>query len=89
MPLPEWKKKVPGQQSLAARLRASILNHDLVRVFGRPGADTSTHGLVAPNKPMGDAPRTDQWNANAMVEDKSNVSATRPKHDRQRGDIVR
>lgn len=86
MPLPEWKKKVPGKQSLAARLRATILNHDLVRPFGPPG---TTSGASHTESATGGKPRTDQWNDNAMVEKESNVSATRPRRERGRSDLAR
>ena len=87
MPLPEWKKRLPGKQSIKERAAANLLNHDLVRPFGPVGTTTAAIGLA--KLPMGDDPVKDQWGANALVEDKSNVSATRPKHDKARSDIVR
>jgi hypothetical protein len=78
MPTPELKKAMPGKQSLAQRLRANLLNQDLILPFGPPGASaTVTHGLAKPDAPLGHKPRTDEWNDNPLVEERSHVADTR------------
>ena len=68
MPLPKWKERVAGKQSLAQRLRANLLNFDLVKVFGPTGASARfTHGLPKPDKPLGEPPRRDTPNRNPEV----------------------
>ena len=79
MPLPEWKKAVPGRQSLARRLVASILNGDLVKPFGPVGASARvTHGLAKPSAPLGDEPKTDDWERNPLFHEGESAGTLAP-----------
>ena len=67
MPTPELRKAMPGRQSLARRLVQNLLNHDLIRPFGPAGASARvTHGLAKPSAPLGDEPKTDDWERNPL-----------------------
>ena len=90
MALPKIRERLPGKQSLAARLRANIMNHDLVRVFGPTGASARVTHPGSPERPLGQGPRTDQWNDNPLVSEESTAPAARPsKGDRARGHLVK
>jgi len=89
MPLPKWRERVPGKQSLAKRMRADILNMDLVHPFGPVGASPSVTHDLKPDKPLGNPPRKDQWNDNPEVAAESTAPAARPRRERSRGDLVR
>ena len=72
MPLPEWRKALPGRQSLARRLVAGILNADLVKPFGPAGASARvTHGLAKPDAPLGNEPKTDDDERNPLFHESS------------------
>ncbi len=68
MPLPEWRKRIPGKQSIQKEAVAAIINMEFTNVFGPPGASAQfTHGLVTPDKPLGNPPRKDTTSGNRGI----------------------
>ncbi len=87
MPLPEWRKRLPSARSIAQRVRANLLQHDLIRPFGPSGASaTVTHDSLSL---LGNPPRSDEWNTNPLVTSESTAPAARPAKTRSKSDLVR